>query len=125
MAEAKKKVLFIDDEEAFVTMVKMNLEEAGGFDVRTETRGTRALEAIREFKPDMIFLDVIMPDISGTDVFDEIRDYVQAHKIPVVFLTAIVADQAEAGQCSSIGGREFLAKPITTETLIACINSHL
>ncbi|HNQ51061.1 MAG TPA: response regulator [Candidatus Omnitrophota bacterium] len=124
MAE-KKKILFIDDEEAFVTMVKMNLEEAGPYEVRTETRGTRALAAIQEFNPDMVFLDVIMPDISGSDVLTEIKDHVQAHKIPVVFLTAIITEQDVEGASAVIGGREFLAKPISTESLIACIKQHL
>jgi DNA-binding response OmpR family regulator len=121
----KKKLLFVDDEEAFGTMVKLNLEETGDYEVRTETKGKRAIGAIKEFKPDMVFLDIIMPDLSGVDVFTEIKPYVEAHNIPVVFLTAIVNDKDVASKMGTIGGRTFLAKPITTEKLIACIKDQL
>jgi len=57
-----KKILIIDDEENFAAMVKMNLEEVGGYNVLTESRGLRAVSTVRQFKPDMIFLDIIMPD---------------------------------------------------------------
>ena len=120
-----KRILFIDDEEAFGIMVKLNLEETGAYEVRSETRGKRALAAIKEFKPDMVFLDIIMPDMSGTDVFTEIKAYVEAHSIPVVFLTAIVNDKDVISKKGTIGGREFLAKPVTTETIIACIKDHI
>jgi two-component system, OmpR family, response regulator len=121
----KKKILLVDDEQAFVTMVKLNLEETGDYDVRFETKGKRAMAVIKDFKPDMVFLDIIMPDLSGVDVFTEIKPYVEAHNIPVVFLTAIVNDKDVASKMGTIGGRTFLAKPITTEKLIACITEQL
>jgi DNA-binding response OmpR family regulator len=122
---AKKRILFVDDEEAFGIMVKLNLEESGEYEVRAETRGKRAMAAIKEFKPDMIFLDIIMPDISGTEVFAEIKSYVESHSIPVVFLTAIVNDKDVVGKMGMIGGRDFMAKPITTDKLIACIQKQI
>jgi CheY-like chemotaxis protein len=121
----KKKILFVDDEEAFGIMVKLNLEETGNYEVRAETKGKRAMAVIKEFRPDVVFLDVIMPDLSGVDVFAEIKDYVEVHGIPVVFLTAIVDDKDVALKMGSIGGRTFLAKPITTEKLISCISEQL
>jgi DNA-binding response OmpR family regulator len=121
----KKNILIVDDEEAFGTMVKLNLEEIGDYTVRTETKGKRAMAAIKDFKPDMVFLDIIMPDLSGVDVFTEIKPYVEAHNIPVVFLTAIVSDKDVIGKMGTIGGRTFLAKPITTEKLVACIKDQL
>ena len=121
----KKKILLVDDEQAFVTMVKLNLEETGDYDVKFETKGKRAMAVIKDFKPDMVFLDIIMPDLSGVDVFTEIKPYVEAHNIPVVFLTAIVNDKDVASKMGTIGGRTFLAKPITTEKLITCITEQL
>ncbi|MFA5100680.1 MAG: response regulator [Candidatus Omnitrophota bacterium] len=120
----KKRILIVDDEEAFGIMVKFNLEEIGDYEVRAETKGRRAMAAIKEFKPDLVFLDIIMPDLSGVDVFTEIKGYVESHSIPVVFLTAIVNDKDVAAKMGSIGGRTFLAKPITTEKLIACIQDQ-
>jgi CheY-like chemotaxis protein len=120
----KKRILIVDDEEAFGIMVKLNLEEIGDYTVRAETKGRRAMAAIKEFKPDLVFLDVIMPDISGADVFTEIKSYVESRSIPVVFLTAIVNDKDVAGKMGTIGGRTFLAKPITTDKLVACIEEQ-
>lgn len=120
-----KKILIIDDEENFASMVKMNLEEVGGYNVLTESKGLRAVSTVRQFKPDMIFLDIIMPDLSGVDVFAELKQDPVLSKIPVVFLTAIVSDQEVENKRGLIGGRPFLAKPVTTEKLIECIHLTL
>lgn len=120
-----KKILIIDDEENFAAMVKMNLEEVGGYNVLTESKGLRAVSTVRQFKPDMIFLDIIMPDLSGVDIFAELKQDPVLSKIPVVFLTAIVSDKEVENKRGLIGGRPFLAKPVTTEKLIECIHLTL
>ena len=121
----KKKILIIDDEESFARMVKMNLEEVGGYNVLTESKGARAVSVVRQFMPDMIFLDIIMPDLSGVDVFAELKQDPELCRIPVVFLTAIVSDQEVESKRGLIGGRPFLAKPVTTQKLIECIKLNL
>jgi CheY-like chemotaxis protein len=65
---SKKRILLIDDDPSFTRLLKLNLEETGAYEVRTENRGTAALTAAREFKPDLILLDVVMPDMGGGDV---------------------------------------------------------
>ncbi|HOW43241.1 MAG TPA: response regulator [Candidatus Omnitrophota bacterium] len=122
---AKRKILIIDDEESFARMVKLNLEAAGDFEVRTESRGLLAIPVIKEFKPEMIFLDIIMPDLSGVDIFAELKNDPELSRIPVVFLTAIVSDKEVEAQKGNIGGRPFLAKPVTTQKLIECISQTL
>lgn len=69
-----KKILVVDDEVVLTKMVKMNLERTGKYEVRTENSGSKALQAVRDFKPDLIFMDVMMPDMSGDEVIAEIRE---------------------------------------------------
>jgi len=65
-----KKILVVDDEAVLTKMIKMNLERTGNYEVRTENQGSKALQATREFKPDLIFMDVMMPDMSGDEAID-------------------------------------------------------
>ena len=92
----KKRILIIDDEASFTRMVKLNLEKTGAFEVREENKATYALAAAREFKPDVILLDVIMPTMDGGDVAAQIRNDRHLKGTPIIFLTATVS-QSEAG----------------------------
>ncbi len=121
----KKRILIVDDEPDFTQMIKLNLEEAGGYEVFTENHGSRALATAREFKPDMIFLDIIMPDMDGTQLLALLREDEGLKNIPVVFLTALVTKDEITEAGASIAGNMFLAKPVTTERLIASIEENL
>lgn len=120
-----KKILMVDDEVVLTKMVKMNLERTGNYQVRTENEGSKALQAAREFKPDLILMDVMMPDMSGDEAIAEIRDDENLASIPYIFMTAIVSKAETEDMGSNIGGNEFLAKPVKTEELIARIESIL
>lgn len=121
----KKKILVIDDEVSFARMVKMNLEKTGAFEVRVENKATYALAAAREFRPDLILLDVIMPSMDGGDVANQIKRDRHLRDTPIVFLTATVS-RHEAGDVGlNSGGELFLAKPISVEALIQCINERI
>ena len=124
---AKKKILIVDDEEAFGQMVKLNLEEAGDYEVRVENKGECALTTAREFKPDMIFLDIIMPDVDGAEVAQEINSDQGLKNTPVVFLTAIVREEDKASRKGiTIGSYLYpcLTKPVTVAKLIECIKQN-
>ena len=121
----KKRILVIDDEVSFARMVKLNLEKSGAFEVRVENLAMNALSAAREFLPDLILLDVIMPGMDGGDVSKQIKRDRNLKGTPIVFLTATVSRrEAGAGGLNS-GGELFLAKPVSVESLIACINEHI
>ena len=124
-AAEKKRILIVDDEVSFARMVKLNLEKTGAFEVRTENKATYALAAAREFKPDLIILDVIMPNLDGGDVSNQFKRDRQLRDTPIIFLTATVSKR-EAGEGGlNSGGALFLAKPVSVETLVARINEHL
>ena len=120
----QKRILIVDDESGFTRLLKLTLEKTGNFLVKEENDGTKAHEAAREFKPDLILLDIVMPKIDGGDVASKIRADASLAQTPIVFLTAIVSKK-EAVSSDMIGGFPFLAKPVSLENLIACIGEHL
>lgn len=121
----KKRILVVDDEPVLTRMVKMNLERTGKYEVRTVNQGAMALKAAHEFMPNLIFLDVMMPDMSGDEVSQQLREDPVLAGIKVVFMTAIVTKAETSEMGGNIGGNEFLAKPVKTEELIATIERVL
>ena len=121
----KKRILIVDDEVSFARMVKLNLEKTGQFEVRVENKASYAIPAAREFRPDLILLDVIMPGMDGGDVSNQIKRDRHLRNTPIVFLTATVSrNEAGDGGLNS-GGELFLAKPISVEALVQCINERV
>lgn len=120
-----KKILVVDDEVVLTKMVKMNLERTGKYEVRTENMGSHACQAAKEFKPDLIFMDVMMPDMSGDEAIAAIKEDDELSSIPYIFMTAIVSKAETAEMGNNIGGNEFLAKPVKTEELITAIERVL
>lgn len=119
--ERKKRILLIDDEPAFTRLMKLNLEANGTYDVQVENDGRKALAAVRSWQPDLIFLDVIMPDIDGGQVASEIRADPRLKAIPIVFLTAVVSKNEVVERGDVIGGQVFLAKPVTVADVVQTI----
>lgn len=118
----QKRVFIVDDESGFTRLIKLTLEKSGRFVVREENDGTKAWLAAREFEPDIIFLDIVMPRIDGGEVAQKIRSDPKLAHVPIVFLTAIVSEK-EGGQ--TIGGFPFVAKPVSLQALIKCIEEQL
>jgi CheY-like chemotaxis protein len=116
-----KRVLLVDDESGFTRLLKLTLEKSGEYVVREENDGTRAWLVAREFAPDIIFLDIVMPKIDGGDVAAQIRSDPMLSQVPIIFLTAIVSSK-EGGH--EIGGFPFLAKPVSVEAIRRCIDEH-
>ena len=121
---ARKKILMVDDEEAFSRIVKMNLEKTGKYEVRIENRGGAGYKAAKEFRPDLIFLDIVMPDVEGSEVALKIRSDKELEKIPIVFLTATVTMDEVGPSGKVIGGLKYLAKPVTAQQIMDCIEKE-
>jgi len=117
--------LVVDDEPALTRMVKLNLERTGNYEVRTENQASKAVQTAREFKPDLIFLDVMMPDMTGDEVSAQLKKDEELSWIKFIFMTAIVTKDETESMGSNIGGNEFLAKPVKTDELIATIERVL
>ena len=121
MKNPKPKVLLVDDEEGFTKVTQLTLT---AYDLRIENDSARALEAARSFKPDLILLDVMMPNFDGGDVAAQMRADPELKDVPIVFLTALVT-QKENARSPVMGGYPFIAKPVTPERLSECIEEHL
>ena len=118
----KKKILVIDDESGFTHLLKFVLRR---YEIREENNPLRALETAQDFKPDLILLDVIMPDLDGGEVAAKIRGDPLLRQTPIVFLTAVVSPREAGNTPKIIGGFPFLAKPVSPEALERCIAEHL
>ncbi len=122
---SKKKILVVDDEANLTRSLRRNLMITGKYEVREENSGTHALESAREFQPDMIILDVMMPDMDGGAVAEKIQDDENLKHIPIVFLTGILKKEDVGPTGSNISGHTFLAKPVKPDDLITCIEKKL
>ncbi len=121
----KKKVLIIDDETAVTTIVKLTLEGRGTYEVCVENDSRQAIATARKFWPDIIILDVVMPELDGGEVHTQFQaDPVLKH-IPIIFLTAIVRKKEVEEHQGMIGGSFYLAKPVTADDLIRAIEDHV
>jgi len=122
----KKKILLVDDEEGLGRLVKLNLEETGHYEVRTETKGTQAHLAAREFQPDLILLDVIMPDAKGPEVAREIQADKSLQDTPIVLFTAAMLKETRGdAQRKAMGSFPLIEKPVNTAELIHHIEKAL
>jgi len=121
----KKRILLVDDEVSFTRLVKLEVEEAGGYEVRIVNRAMEALAAAKAFKPDLIVLDIIMPKLDGGMVAFQLMREKTLERVPIVFLTAIVSKEDLGTQTRVVAGNPFIAKPVSTEDLISCIERYL
>jgi len=117
-----KKILVVDDEEQLVDMLKMRLR-ANGYEVITAYDGEEGLRKAREFKPDLIVLDIIMPKMAGSEVAAVLKEDVEFSNIPIIFLTCLAEGAVGNHGSAEIGGNLFIAKPFEAEDLLSMIAS--
>jgi len=121
----KTKVLIVDDDMAASRLLAVGLEKTGAFNVTVENQATQALESAREFKPDVILLDVCMPGADGGDVAFQIHSNVEFKSTPIIFLTSLVSGKDASSSTVLRGGYEFLPKPASITKVVECISRHL
>src|SRR5476651_38084 len=120
----KKKVLIIDDEVAFTNVVKLTLEEKGNYEICVENDSRMAIATARKFWPDIIILDVVMPELDGGEVHTQFMADPILKCIPIIFLTAIVRQKEVDEHNGMIGGSFYIAKPVSADGLISAIEEH-
>jgi len=110
------KVLVIDDEPEITDIVETFLTESG-YNVEVENSARNALEKARQFIPDVILLDIMMPDVDGYNVCQEIKNDPKLASVPVIFLTGKDRND-DMGRSFKVGGDMFIKKPFSCERLL-------
>lgn len=117
----KKKILVVDDEKDIVDILKYNLERENEFEVITASNGKEALEAAQSL-PDLILLDIMMPELNGFEVCKRLKNDKLTSGIPVIFLTA-KENEIDEILGLEIGADDYINKPISPRKVLARIKS--
>lgn len=116
-------ILCVDDEQAFTNIVGIHLREAG-YEVVVASCGQEALQIAHACKPDLILLDLMLPDVDGFSVCEILRAGKRTARIPIIFVTAWITDEArKVGR--ELGGVDYLTKPFRPGQLLASVKRSL
>lgn len=115
-----RRILVVDDEERMVRFIHLNLEH-DGFQVIDAFRGSAAIQRLRDSLPDLILLDVMMPDIDGFDVLKMIREI---SSVPVIMLTA-KSEEDDRVRGLELGADDYITKPFSPRELVSRVKAVL
>jgi DNA-binding response OmpR family regulator len=118
-----KRILIADDEANIVASLEFLMRQKG-YEVRTVGNGADALKAVAEFAPDLMLLDVMMPQMSGYDVCQKVRADPQGHKVRIVMLSA-KGREAEVSKGLALGADAYVTKPFSTRDLVVRVGEML
>lgn len=119
----KKKILMVDDETDYTSITKIFIEDAGDYEVHVVNQGSQGYSTAKAVKPDIILLDVSMPQVSGYQVADQLGQDPELKDIPIVFFTGVYQEVNPASKL--LHGHPYLTKPTSGEQLIAFIEQCL
>jgi len=120
---SEKRVLAIEDESDILEVIQYNLEREG-YDVLTSTNGGGGLELIRDEHPDLVLLDLMLPDLDGIEVCRQIRSDEEIKQIPVIMVTAKDTD-SEIVLGLGVGADDYVTKPFNPQELVARVKAVL
>lgn len=123
MSDKKKMILIVDD-NAEILQVLGSLLTGSGYDLGFSRNGQQALNFVAQRKPDLILLDVIMPEMDGYEVCQKIKEDPENQNIPIIFLTA-KNDTDDIAKGFEIGAVDYVVKPFNQVELLARIRTHL
>jgi len=118
-----RRILVIDDEPDLLELVRVNLVQAG-YDVETAENGREALAALRAGRPDLVVLDLMLPDVSGTDLCRQLRADPELGDLPILMLTA-KADEVDRVVGFELGADDYVTKPFSPRELTLRVNAVL
>lgn len=111
-----ERILYCEDEPDIQTIVQMALEMIGGFNVCICSSGQEAIAAAPNFQPQLVLLDVMMPEMDGPTTFQELKKHVEMENIPVIFMTA-KAMVDEILELKRLGAADVIPKPFDPMSL--------
>jgi DNA-binding response OmpR family regulator len=116
----RRRILVVDDEERMVRFIRLNLEH-DGFQVSEAFNGKEAIQKIRDVTPDLILLDVMMPDLDGFEVLETVREVSQ---VPVIMLTA-KGEEDDRVRGLELGADDYVTKPFSPRELVSRVKAVL
>lgn len=119
-----KRILVIDDDRIFLKIVEHDLTK-NGFSVMTAQSAEEGVLLARTENPDLILLDIHMPNIEGGEVVELLQEDLQTQDIPIIFVTALLSKDEEIKRKNIISGHYFLSKPYKIEELLEKIDKYL
>lgn len=122
-SSTKPLIMCVDDDEVTLKLLERLIANAG-WDVITAGNGRDALEKVKKARPDVVLLDIMMPEMDGYEVCSRLQENNETSYIPVIFVTALGEEQDKA-KAFSVGGADYLVKPIQKDALLEKIRIHL
>ncbi len=115
------RVLVVDDDADLVEMLEYNLQKEG-YDVRTATDGRKALDVAKTYLPELVLLDIMMPQLDGIETGRQLRDIPELRQTYILYLTARSEEYSEVA-AFDIGADDYITKPIKPRALMSRINA--
>jgi two-component system alkaline phosphatase synthesis response regulator PhoP len=123
MANLQSKILVVDDEPPIVRLMEFILAREG-YVMVAAVNGEEALARVREHKPDLVLLDIMMPRIDGYEVARQLRADPEHCNIPIIMLSAKAQDE-DVRRGVEVGVNEYITKPFSPQYLIQVVNKYL
>lgn len=117
LENGKKKLLIVDDEQDLVELMADAFSRDGRFEIRTANNGFDAGMQVREFRPDVVVLDVMLPDINGREVCQRVRSDTTLDSVKIICISGMI-EQDKVADLRAAGADDFLQKPFTIDRLI-------
>ena len=117
LESGKRKVLLVDDDEELAELISDVLDRDGRFEVRIANNGFDAGMMVKEFRPDLIVLDIMLPDINGKEVCQRVRNEKNLDDVRIICISGMV-EEDKVGELKAAGADDFMHKPFEVEKLI-------
>ena len=113
-----KKILVVEDNEMLADIYEMKLGDEHGFDIKIATTGTQALVDVRDWQPDLLILDLMLPEVDGFEVLERLHKEKITDKLPIIVVTAL-KDTESINKALELGARDYFAKSdVLTEDVV-------
>ncbi|MDD5217448.1 MAG: response regulator [Candidatus Omnitrophica bacterium] len=120
----RKKILVVDDDPVVIEMLQSGLSRSG-YEVVIARQGKEAIQKVREDQPSLVVLDVMLPDMDGTEVATILRENDATQKIPIIYITVLIGKIHPAEQTPPGSNTVVLGKPFDLNELLVKINSFI
>ena len=124
LESGKRKVLIVDDDQELVELMSDTFARDGRFDIKTANNGFDAGMLVKEFRPDLVVLDIMLPDINGREVCQRVRMDPAMEQVKILCISGMV-EQDKVADLRAAGANDFMQKPFEVDQLVDRICQHL